>query len=293
VDRRSIKKRYLLELHTMKTLIRLAVTGALIAGGSAAFAQNLPSSDNADLWLFVSNGTSSTFAEDTGISIASLKPATFTTGANLVADPQTINVAETAALSSYLAANSSSTLEWTVEAMQYGSTGPAASANRTAGNEIGILATQNTGANAMIFSKVSGWAAGLNNDMQYLIPGYTAGGTVYNWSAGTSTGNVWGSSLSSTGSTNEYGFGPNTSLVSPSSVAAGTAAPVADQEAAYLLTGNGGTGTTQSYALGELQLNNGVLQNVPVPTPIPAALWLFGSGLLGLVGVGRRRNTAV
>jgi len=26
--------------------------------------------------------------------------------------------------------------------------------------------------------------------------------------------------------------------------------------------------------------------------PVPAAVWLFGSGLLGLVGVARRRKTA-
>jgi hypothetical protein len=280
----------------MKTLIRLAVTGALIAGGSTAFAQNLPSSDDADLWLVVSNGTSSTFEEDTGISIASLEPATFSSGANLVSDPQTINVPETAALASYLAANSTAPgLEWSVQAVQYGSTGPSASANRPAGDEIGLFATQNTGANTLNFSKLAGYAGGFNSDMQYLQSTYTAGGTVYLWSAGTSTGNAWGfnSGLSGPGSTTEYGFGPNTANVAPSSVTPGTAAPTADQEALYLLTGNGGTGTTQSYLLGELQLNNGVLTNVPVPTPIPAALWLFGSGLLGLVGVGRRRNTAV
>ena len=26
------------------------------------------------------------------------------------------------------------------------------------------------------------------------------------------------------------------------------------------------------------------------PVPVPAAIWLFGSGLLGLVGIARRKN---
>ena len=30
----------------------------------------------------------------------------------------------------------------------------------------------------------------------------------------------------------------------------------------------------------------------PAPIPVPAAVWLFGSGLLGLVGVGRRKKTS-
>lgn len=28
------------------------------------------------------------------------------------------------------------------------------------------------------------------------------------------------------------------------------------------------------------------------PVPVPAAVWLFGSGLLGMVGVARRKQTA-
>jgi hypothetical protein len=30
--------------------------------------------------------------------------------------------------------------------------------------------------------------------------------------------------------------------------------------------------------------------DVVQPLPVPASVWLFGSGLLGLVGIGRRRN---
>jgi hypothetical protein len=33
--------------------------------------------------------------------------------------------------------------------------------------------------------------------------------------------------------------------------------------------------------------------SVTPPVPLPAAVWLFGSGLLGLLGVGRRRAAAV
>ena len=32
--------------------------------------------------------------------------------------------------------------------------------------------------------------------------------------------------------------------------------------------------------------------NIPTVVPVPAAVWLFGSGLLGLVGIARRKKTA-
>ncbi len=39
-----------------------------------------------------------------------------------------------------------------------------------------------------------------------------------------------------------------------------------------------------------IQKKNGAVGIVVNPVPVPAAVWLFGSGLLGLVGVARRRN---
>jgi hypothetical protein len=66
----------------------------------------------------------------------------------------------------------------------------------------------------------------------------------------------------------------------------------------YGVTGDGTNsngGKVQIYLLGQLELTStGTLESVPSttpppPVPVPAALWLFGSGLLGLAGVGRRK----
>jgi hypothetical protein len=40
-----------------------------------------------------------------------------------------------------------------------------------------------------------------------------------------------------------------------------------------------------------MSCGNDVIEGV-LPAPVPAAVWLFGSGLLGLVGIARRRNKA-
>ena len=37
----------------------------------------------------------------------------------------------------------------------------------------------------------------------------------------------------------------------------------------------------------------GLSSPAPAAVPLPAAVWLFGSGLLGLVGVARRRRDKV
>ena len=39
----------------------------------------------------------------------------------------------------------------------------------------------------------------------------------------------------------------------------------------------------------EAEVNNWLVANAPI-VPIPAAVWLFGSGLIGLIGVARRKK---
>ena len=58
------------------------------------------------------------------------------------------------------------------------------------------------------------------------------------------------------------------------SVAVGDSANVTDQA-----VDAGGLAATSSFA--------------PAVIPVPAALWLFGSGLLGLVGIAKRKKTSL
>ena len=47
------------------------------------------------------------------------------------------------------------------------------------------------------------------------------------------------------------------------------------------------------YALDDIHLADHARYNyTPSAVPVPAAAWLFGSGLIGLVGIARRRKTA-
>jgi len=48
---------------------------------------------------------------------------------------------------------------------------------------------------------------------------------------------------------------------------------------------NGETTAMSAFILGDLTIAS--------PVPIPPAVWLFGSGLIGLVGIARRKATAL
>ncbi|HEY4366979.1 MAG TPA: VPLPA-CTERM sorting domain-containing protein [Steroidobacteraceae bacterium] len=70
------------------------------------------------------------------------------------------------------------------------------------------------------------------------------------------------------------------------------AADIGSAQAFYLATSTTGGNGVQGrlFQTASLQLDaNGDLHAV-APVPLPAALWLFGSGLVGLAGIGRRRR---
>jgi hypothetical protein len=279
----------------MKNFVRIAVAGALLAGGQAVYAQAVPtpSSDASDLWLFVSDqGNGTTFAEDTGITVASLLPTgSLVTGATLsTAITDSLNLAASSALSAYIAANGASNLEWAVEGINIPGT-PTGTGFKKAGGIVGI--TDNTSApvntSQLLLSNLQGWGGGFQQDVTYLNGTYTTGGSTYAFSNGSTAGNVWGAATgNAAGSTNLYGQGQDAA-----GVGLGSSAVL------FGLTGNGGTGQAQSYILSsQLELTaNGTLETVNnagggTAVPLPPAVWLLGSALLGLAGVGRRRGNA-
>src|SRR4051812_12981193 len=283
----------------MKTLIRFAVAGALMAGFATAQAQNMPSSGNFDLWGFVSDATAkTTFAEDTGLSLSSLLPTNkLVSGANLnTSIAANFSVAATSTLTSYInAANSAGhTLTWAVYGSQFPGT-VSGTGFKKPGGFVAIFDELGTAGSSIAQGTLSPTlqtiGTGMDRDLTYLKGGYTPGGKVYNWDAGTTDGNVWGPVTG--------GGGGSTDLFGTEINQAGIGLGVTNT--LYGLTGNGNPGQLQSYILGtditvaaDGTLKVGSSGNPGGPTvPLPAAVWLFGSGLLGLFGVGRRRAAAV
>lgn len=281
----------------MKTLIRFAVAGALLAGYATAQAQNLPDTGNSDLWVFVSDPTAkTTFAEDTGLSLSSLLPtSSLVAGANLnTSISASFSVAATSGLSSYISSATAAghTLQWGVEGVQFPGSISGAGFKKPGGfvvlfddlNSVGSNIAQGT-----VQPTLQNIGAGFESDATYLKQTYTAGGKVYAWADGANSGNVWGASTG--------GNGGSTDLYGQEFDQAGIA--LGATNTLYGLTGNSGPGQVQSYILGtnltvgtDGTLKIGSSTPPPPPIPLPAAVWLFGSGLLGLFGVGRRRAAA-
>ncbi len=275
----------------MKNSVRFVVAGLMLAGIATAQAQSLPSSGSADLWLFVSNQSAkTTFAEDTGVSLSSILPSnqlapTLSTTVLSQAISANFSVGASTTLTNYInAANAAGqTLEWGVLGAQFNAT-----TIKPVGNDLTVFSAPSTGgatiSGAYGLSTLSLIGGAFDTDLRYVVPTYNAnGGSVYAFGSGSSAANVWGAGgdTGNGGSTNLYNQNP-----AQDGIGLGTATTL------FGLTGNGDKTSVQSYVLGSnLTLSSaGVLSVSSVP--LPAAVWLFGSGLLGLIGVGRRKAAA-
>lgn len=286
----------------MNTIVKLSVASAIAMGYATAQAGvPIPSTGASDLVLFVQDTVSGvTYGRDTGISIdsvlktsalqASASPNTNFNPTPAVISDASINfsLAADANLNTFLTAAGSDQLQWAVEAVQF----PTAS-NTTNDRVTGkskFLTTTSTGSSQVVnttATKMGGMGSGLANDIATLNSHITSGNSTFGVAGPTS--GVW-NTTDGPGSANWYTFSPLTT---------GLLIGVANPSELYGMTGNGGTGQAQVYDLGAITLSAGGLLNFVSASgggsavPLPAALWLFGSGLLGLAGVGRRRSASV
>jgi hypothetical protein len=274
----------------MNIIVKSAVASALGLTASAAFAITLPDSGSSDLVLVVAEYNSSgtdvaNYALNTGISISSELTGPFVTGASLNTSFAGVSatIAASATLSSFLSANAGDTVEWTLEGAQYSGAATASTSTvRTAGLGEAVF-TSNIGTETptSLIKGLSPLVAVLNGFQTDLAAGgltalqTSTETTAATLSLGDPSKNGWfsGEDYATAGSTvGLFGF-----------------------------TGNGSTATNQSYVLGKATLSaSGTLTITGNSTgggttavPVPAAVWLFGSGVLGLVGVSRRRKSAV
>jgi len=287
-----------------KTIIRIAVAGALVAGGAQAQAQLIdPSTDNADLLLFVANSaTQQTFLIDTGIGLNALMPANELTGtaatpagglSTAINDNALLaSFQPSAALTSFVQSGGSN-ITWALLGVEFNGQ-PTGAQDRPPGAEIGIFDTPNPGGinflipgqGETLAALSSPVATGFDNDFPYLTANYVAGGSAYAWSNGSTLSQVWGGPPggSGAGSTDLYGLG-GLGVMQQSNVVPGQFVQV------FGMTGNSSPGPAQTYILADVTMTT--TGNLMAQTPLPAAVWLFGSGLLGLIGVGRRRAASV
>jgi hypothetical protein len=265
----------------MSTVLKVGAVGALALVGVAAHASiAAPSSGASDAILFAevvnAAGTVAvaSYAGDTGVSINTLLSGTYN-GTVLGSDKN---------LTTLLAADGTGdTVYWGVLGSQYSGTVP--NSPFTTG-DIQFVTTTNNSSTTKLKTIENGalasWAGGFNSDI----------GTVNTNSKGASS--VEGPTPSSSGVwdyTNSngtaYWYGPlanyntlggNQTLFSEITNGAS----------------NGANNTKGIYAAVEtVSLSSSGLSFTALNTvPLPAAVWLLGSGLLGLTGVARRKSQA-
>jgi len=293
----------------MKTLVKIGVASAMALGyatANAGFVQ--PSSGTGDLILFVQDttSTSANFNDTLAVDLGSVNNinSVFTPtlpsgspGADFNPTPYVLTNSSSFSLTaaqdgmnSFLATVGSDSLQYAVMAAQY----PLNSNNAT--NKItGNTKYLTTLGGGVPVSSVAGvtvtnlntWGSTLNTGVTDLNS-ETSGSSI-SGKPGQSpvSSGIWNTSdfSNATGLATWSGAGPSTL-----GLTAGTSSEL------YGLTGNGGTGQAQVYDIGSILLSTAGVLTFTANTstvPLPPAVWLLGSGLLGLAGVGRRRSAKV
>jgi hypothetical protein len=261
----------------MNTIAKVGVASALALGFGVAHASILDTNSGGDILLFgeVLNGATvvGSYAGDSGVLIGS----TLTAGT-----VGNLSTATDARLASFIAsATAGTTIEWAVQGGKTSST--AATWTSTdqyvttlgGGGNLAQLALK-TGGNA------ANWEVGLNNTIN--LADLNGAGPTNNsvFSTAISTGGLWDTSSGS----NVANWFANGSATQQTGYGSTTLYTMTMGSALTSQIGVANLGTVSLSSTG-LTFSSGTSA-----VPLPAALWLLGSGLLGLAGVGRRKSAA-
>ena len=273
----------------MNTFVKAAIAGVLSLGATGAFAAvGDPWSNSSALILVVENAsTHAAYALDTGISLNTLLPTgSLVSGAVLntsIATGINDTVLASSTFQSFLSANPAAGDLWTLEGGQYnGNSANTATSNNTkvaGGGKMVITSQTGTNNNSTVSGKQLGNLNSFLNGLQQDIHAPPTAPGLNPLESASETGAATVSTDISAEA--RYGFFTANDFSSLGNAAIQL----------FGFTGNGTTGKLQSYILGTATLAaNGTLNiTTPSAVPLPAAVWLLGSGLLGLFGVSRRR----
>jgi hypothetical protein len=271
----------------MKISLKQAmIAGALVVASTSAFADAiLPSTNNGSLVLYVVDATANTSysrvldAQMDNVLTSSAIAGGAVNGSTITGFSLG-TVGPDANLTAFLSAHSNHSLTWAIVGGAFdgtngigGGLGDTRYVTTTTGN---ITAATQAATNAKLVTVM--------NQIDGTYSAYTnpalAGGT-------STLPTVDAGFLASTANLHDW-YGAGAGKVSTfSDIALGSSANF------YLLATNGAGNTRAGdyFKLNGVQLmSDGTLVQQQVVTPIPAAIWLLGSGLMGLLGIGRRKN---
>jgi hypothetical protein len=287
------------QIFTRTAIAAGILASAALGTGIAQAAAVQPATGNGDLILFIQDTvTHVTYARDTGIAINTLfssssaianAPAQGTVA--MINGLATQSVAADANLTAFLAASGTDALQWAIEAGGWTAT---TGAGRKPIGAARYLTTSSAPANITVVGQTAaaGGMTAFNGDVTNLNSFGNLGATnsTNEIAANGPIGDgIWGTANGSVTSQSWYGANIPTAG-NPVNTTALTL---------FGITGNGtGTGSGSGFALaynvGSVKLDGAgnltFTGNGASAVPLPAAIWLLGSGLLGLAGVGRRRS---
>jgi hypothetical protein len=274
---------------SLKTAVMavLAVGGAVAAVGAQAATVTMtsPTAGTGSQLIFWVNNGSSTYADVLTQTVGSMftPPGNGTTGVvNTYTGSSSfsIDVGADSNLGTFISGSSASSLQWGITAGSSFGTGPGSSIIIATGT--GASADSDSYSIAKSSLPAAIGTAGLAGDVANLVLQNTDGS-----GANATLNGIIGTPSSKSGTNiTYYGYFPNQS-----------GASLTTSQTLYAITGQTGQPNAASFSLGTAALSGtgaglelSFTKNGGSTVPLPAAVWLLGSGLLGLAGVARRRE---